>query len=164
MCTVPPCALAAAAGPGSAAQRQLYGLLTSALKLVCTSFVSSAQLFGTVAASCAWVMLGDMGPTATSAVKEPVPAASVEGGSSSSSSLAPGVVYLGLMQPPPPSAAACDALDQLPWAVLQGRCCLLWAQQLEQEIPRLLVVQQQLQQQEGGGQLTWQQVCSARTF
>jgi hypothetical protein len=156
-------ALAAAAGPGSAAQRQLYGLLTSALKLVCTSFVSSAQLFGTVAASCAWVMLGDMGAAAASAVKEPVPAASVEGGSSSSS-LAPGVVYLGLMQPPPPSAAACDALDQLPWAVLQGRCCLLWAQQLEQEIPRLLEVQQQLQQQEGGGQLTWQQVCSARTF
>jgi hypothetical protein len=141
--------LAAAAGPGSAAQRQLHGLLTSALRLMCCNFVSGAQWFSTVVASGAAVTLGDIGAAAASVG---VAAAAVEGGSSSSS-LAPGVVYLGLEQPPPPSTAACDALDQLPWVVLQGRCCLMWAQQLEQEIPRLLEVQQ-----EGGGQLTWQQV------
>ena len=146
-------ALAVAAGPGSAAQRQLHGLLTSALKLVYGPFATSGtpclQLFqeGYVraVAGCAVRLLAVGAATAASA------SAAAANSHGSSSSLAPGVVYLGIQDPS--ESTPCDPLDQLPWAVLYGRCCLLWAQQLQQELPRLLEAQQQ-----GGQQQTWQQL------
>jgi hypothetical protein len=141
--------------------------LISLLKLSAGPFASSdirdlqhSRLFySQAAAECAVGLLRDAGATAASvsAAAAAAAAAIAEGGGSSSSSLALGVVYLGLDYPPA-ATAPCDPLDQLPWAILYGRCCLMWAQQLQQELPRLLGGQQQ---QEGGGQQTWQQAAPA---
>jgi hypothetical protein len=154
-------AVAAAAGPGSAAQRQLHGLMISALKLVCGPLSSSGipglQLFheyySPAAAVCAFRLLGDAGATAASASAAVAAVDKGNSGDSSNSSLAPGVVYLGLEEPPD-TAAPCETLDLLPWAVLLGRCFLLWAQQLERDYPGLLEAQRQ-----GGQQQTWLQVA-----
>jgi hypothetical protein len=158
--TVPPpamgalVAMAAAAGPGSTAQQQLHGLLTSALKV--TTLIASRDpskevqpvYYSAAAAMCAARLISERGAAAESA------AAAGAGGSSGSGSISlmAGVVYLGLQDPPLPEVP-CDPLGQLPWAVLYGRCCLLWAQQLEQELPQVLE-----SQREAGGQQTWRQV------
>jgi hypothetical protein len=68
------------------------------------------------------------------------------------------VVFLGLRHPYV-SATPCDPLDQLAWATLYGRCCLLWAQQLQQEVPMLLDGQQENVGLMMGEPETWQQIA-----
>ena len=146
-------ALAAAAGPGSATQQQLHSLLTSALKLAAllgrgeSRYSMLSVQWSAAAALCSARLLAGSGATAISAG---VPSAAEGDGASSWQ----GVVYLGI-EDSPFTGAPCDPLDQLPWAVLYGRCCLLWAQQLEQELPMLLEGQEQNQQQ------PWQQIAQA---
>ena len=152
-------ALAAAAGPGSGTARQLHSLFTSALKLVSGPYGSSApgmevlsQYCGGAAATCLVRLLEDSGAMAASAAE----ATRVEG---SSSGLEPGMVFLGFSNLPA-RATPCDTLDLLPWAVLYGRCCLLWAQQLQQELPKLLEGRQEISAiQVLGPQETWQGIA-----
>jgi hypothetical protein len=153
-------ALAAAAGPGSKADRQLHSLFVTALKLVCGPAASNtpgmedfSRYCGPAAVAGAVRLLRDAGAMAASS------AAVAEGdGTSSSSSLQPGVVFLGLWYPPV-SETPCDPIDQLPWAVLYGRVCLLWAQQLQQEVPMLLEGQQEVGALVMGAPETWPQIA-----
>lgn len=142
--------LARAAGPGSTEQQQLYSCLSSLLKLSAAAAGSAAwahgralsTVYAMTAADAALQLLLDSGAAAAAAK-----AAAAAAGSSSSSSLESGVTYLGLEVPetnPPAAAAAAgyDPLVQLPSLAVFGRCCLIWAQQLQQEGPLLLQAQQ----------------------
>ena len=71
-------------------------------------------------------------------------------------------VSLLLPQPPGPAAAAAQqpAVHFLPSLVVFGRCCLQWAEQLQQQAPKLLLLASwTLQQQQRGAALLHE--CSA---
>jgi len=129
--------LAAAAGPGSPEQQQLYSLLSSLLKLSVLGVNSSDNILAQVL-SRSWIS------TVQSAIQLLEVVYEFEGpdGSSSTATQHPAGSVISLSEAAAgiPTAPTTDAIALLPSLVLVGRCCVLWAQHLQQAVPQLLRV------------------------
>jgi len=132
--------LAIAAGPGGPEQQQLYSLLSSLLKL-------SALVSSSTSVALAYSLSFSWWNIVCAAIKLVQVAQNSSSRSSSSSSSSSSSTATHQSTDAPEAAAGSStapsiapAVTLLPSLVLVGRCCLLWAQHLQQAVPQLLQV------------------------
>jgi len=119
-----------AAGPGSPEQQQLYSLMSSLVKLSALGPSSSDAQLSVISVLTAWAALELLKPpqdsegcNSSSNAKQHSPGPPKPGQAATGSSTAPA------------TAASAVTVTLLPILVLFGRCCLIWAQQLQQAVP-----------------------------
>lgn len=135
--------LACAAGAGSREQQQLFSLLCTYAKASrCVTPGQSAGMCIGKAANASQALVSDTTydsspPAPAAAAASATPAAAAGAPTAESSSGMEGVSSLGVIAVMP-SFENCNAVSMLPCLSLFGRCCLMWAQQLQQDAPELL--------------------------